>query len=182
MFRLRKKDVALVAFATGLLAFEAAALQEAVPAVKRSLARLAGLSAARIAERIVTPAGALASASMMDGAGRAAQAAMGVAKATALRLGEPAVAGSSAGSSARSSKSCMKVVVDGADVPQRARIQAVTVTHETCRARARAAADRAHAEAIRRAITERRHTEAFHRAIGNTVEISVETTVETSSS
>lgn len=174
MFRLRKKDVALVAFATGLLAFEAAALQEAVPAVKRSLARLAGLNAARIAERIVTPAGALASASMMDGAGRAAQAAMGVAKATALRLGEPV--------RAESPNGWARIAVSKADASKLARVHAVTVAHEVCRARQRAMTHRKNSEAIRRAITEGRHTQAIHRAIGNTVEISIETTVETSSS
>jgi hypothetical protein len=170
MFQFRMKDVALVAVATGLLAFEAIALQETVPAVKRSLVRLAGLNAARLAERIASPAGAIAGASMVDGAGRVALATVSAAKATAIRLGEPAAAASP--------KGCMMMVVDGAGTAGPARVRVVTVSHQGCRERARATADRRNVQAIRRALAEHKRAETIQR----TIESTVETTVETSSS
>jgi ABC-type amino acid transport substrate-binding protein len=83
MFRMTMKDVALVAFAGGLLVFELAGLQAAAPTVLRTLAGATGLHQVRNATRATR----VATESMLDGFSvAAAQAAVGAVEGAAERV------------------------------------------------------------------------------------------------
>ncbi len=84
MNRVRVKELALVAVAGGLLAFEALGLRGALPTAMRSLAGEGVLDAVKAASR----GAAVATASVLDGAGTsAADVAVGAAKGAARLFG-----------------------------------------------------------------------------------------------
>ena len=182
MIRFNKKDMALVAFATGLLAFEAVALQESVPAVKQSLARLADLGPARIASRLVAPARA-AGAAALESAGQVAEA---VAEAPVeAPIEQVAVAPRAVEAPVKTGTRCLVVAASGADAMTLAKlagscprcskasaaavaVQMVAVDRKVCREKA---------ETIRRAFAERRHD--THRTVEVRVEADAESSAET---
>jgi hypothetical protein len=184
MIRFNKKDMALVAFATGLLAFEAAALQESVPAVKQSLARLADLGPARIASRLVAPARA-AGAAALESAGQVAEA-VAEAPVEAPAIEKIVVAARAPEAPVKKRTRCLVVAASGADAATLAKlaagcprcskasaaavaVQMVAVDRKVCRE---------NAESIRRAISERRH-DRQHSTIEVTVEADAESRAET---
>ena len=155
MFRMRRKDLALVAFAVGLLGFELVGLHAAAPAALRTLAGIAGMRGVQEASR-----GARAAThTMVDGLGvAAAQAAAlamdGTVEGAAHRVGAATpvtVRWAAASTQACPTLGYVMVVRSGRAEAKQAHMRLVAWRSE-CRATVRAIRAQRQAEAARRAM------------------------------
>jgi len=152
MFRIRTKDLALVAFAGGLLAFELVGLRAAAPAVLSTLAGVSGWRSMRTASREAHAA----TESMVNGFSvAAAQAAVGVVEGAARQAA--AVAPVTVRRTLAPSRQCpafgyVLVVGDGHGATQQAHLRLVTWRAGACRAKVRAITAQQRADVARRAI------------------------------
>jgi len=169
MFPMRKKDLALVAFACGLLAFELVGLHTAAPAVMRTLAGVTGASGVRAASRSARTA----TESMVNGFSvAAAQAAVGAMEGAASRVGvaSPITVGhfaaAPAKATARPAFGYVMVVRSGCRAAKRADTQVVTWRSDVTRAQVREITAQRRSECVqRRAQAAARRAESVRRAI-----------------